>query len=215
MTAAPPIQPAADPEVLCLRCGYSLTGLADDGACPECAVPIADSRHAALSGFASPARLAATRRATTLLTIALMLEYAAIVSFRIGAPPNWLIHVMSTNPYISRSVFTLLVTGAQVVVLWGWWSLAKNDPTVAGRAAAPLPNRLLVWSVPVLLTIVLFQAVHSFWGIGSTRPPRRLDTNLSIVGIICLLLVMNLRMPRAQAGSEMMPVPLSELERLR
>ncbi|MBN8619693.1 MAG: hypothetical protein J0L63_12355 [Anaerolineae bacterium] len=36
-----------------------------------------------------------------------------------------------------------------------------------------------------------------------------------IVGIICLLLVMNLRMPRAQAGSEMMPVPLSELERLR
>ncbi len=186
MTAAPPAQPAADPALACVRCGYCLTGLADDGACPECAVPIAASYRAVTCAFASPARLRATRRATTVLGITLVLGYAGNAWSMLQWVPSWLLSLMSSDPVAYASIMALMFSGVQFLMLWGWWSVASHDPTVNKRASAPWPNRLLRWTVPTSLAATLFLLFWTFWSAGSTRAPTKFDNILAIAWIVAI-----------------------------
>lgn len=162
MTAAPPVQPAADPALACVRCGYSLTGLAESGACPECAVPIAASHRAVTCAFASPARLRATRRATTAFAIAITLGLAGTVLRYTQWFPGPLLSLAYTNPWLYGAMVTLLIAAVHCLALWGWWTLARKDPTVPPSARAPWAHRALCWTVPISLLLVLLSATASF-----------------------------------------------------
>ena len=66
-------------EILCIRCGYNLRGLASDGQCPECGTPIERSRRGNILAAADSAWLAGLCRGLTLVIAAVAVHSAGLL----------------------------------------------------------------------------------------------------------------------------------------
>lgn len=169
MTAAPPTRPATGAPLLCAHCGYALLGLAETGACPECATPVRISVAAQRGRFPAAQHLPAAHRSLSLLLLstigAAVLLLATFASF-FAVPSNW--HL----PY----------AGAALGVAWllwhgAWWRLAASDPTLPSDS--PRSRDHTVVRVVAVLSVLWLLAFAAFATMTLAAPFRGISLPLT------------------------------------
>ncbi len=123
MTDAPPMtstEPGDD--LVCLRCGYSLHGLPEDGVCPECGLSVARSIRGDGLENASPEYVRRLLTGFQIATAASIGGFAGVLLMARGAKAatdfGWIIMLFG-----SVVCFT-----AWLASLLGWWIAASADP---------------------------------------------------------------------------------------
>lgn len=138
----------------CIRCGYNLSGLADDGCCPECSESIAESHrlslHAAPPRFRRGLRIAAILALTSIPLIGVQFSMTFI---------TWLRYAMAGGSFWSTSRVLLYgpwAIGLAVNLLWliAIWLATTPTPAIDARAASRRLRRALRVLL-VLLTLVV------------------------------------------------------------
>lgn len=176
----------------CIRCGYDLSGLADEGNCPECGLPIARSAGSDLLRHADEsyvARLTLGARITeSSLVLVLMLVIA--VAIGIGVGPDGVVQGVLSAAL--RAIPFLLAAAT----LAGWWLLSTPDPAWAADDPSRRVQRSLRMNL-ILLVVVAIAAggrtlltgggistiVSSFLGPGGSR----FSFFLLVLGFVSLL----------------------------
>ncbi len=128
----------------CITCSYSLAGLDDSGACPECATPIAHTIAVRATRFPSPQRLPAARRAVRMLFLS---SVGAPIVLTIGMVSFFSSYTLGPLPIILWSLIAFWI-------LWqgGWLLLARHDPT--RRADMRPPRSTVIVIACVVLSIL-------------------------------------------------------------
>jgi len=155
MRPSAPSEAAAGLAVVCVCCGYDLTGLPGAGVCPECALPIAKSlaRSSLLRG-ADPAWLARTHRGLS-LTAAAMRVFLWMILAALGA--FGLVLLLGSlgvdfGDVVGSTVVLLIyvraLLAATIFHLRGTWLLTGNTfggyaPSLYARIAARWAGALL------------------------------------------------------------------------
>lgn len=119
----------------CARCGYMLSGLGSDGACPECALPVAHSVAGDVLGAAPVSSLRLLQRGAGLIALAVVLS-----------PLSLLLEggVEALRQSLGSGVLAWVQLLAQVVivcVVWapwlvGHWLLTAPSPLPGGAVRA-------------------------------------------------------------------------------
>jgi hypothetical protein len=157
------------PPSQCVRCGYSLDGIADDAACPECGAPGLLARQGTLLAMAGLPALHDLERGARLLYRTLVLAVAAPVVLALGAG---VLSMAGSGRLSSGNArwLGLLLAGVAVAVVLGWtvgWTRvarACGDPGLmtgssTARLVAVHAGRAFAFSA-VLLTL-LASLVHT------------------------------------------------------
>jgi hypothetical protein len=121
-------------EVICLRCGYDLRGLAVTGVCPECGTLIERSLHGNLLAYSDETYRAALHRGVIVILSAIAAQVILIIAMFafLGIVVAWGSGSMTAvrSAEIAGSV---LMTGCSFVLLYGWWLFSSPDPAFVGR----------------------------------------------------------------------------------
>lgn len=148
-TLPPPVAGAQ-----CLRCGYTLDGLSPDARCPECSMPVEESRRGRRLINAAPEY----RRTLGLGFMLMFVGYVAkaLCIFVATFGPLALMSVAVTTSLISQ--YSSLVF--ELVIIAGCWLVTTPDPaggdhTQSGHARRPARIALACLSVAVLVTLSL------------------------------------------------------------
>jgi hypothetical protein len=115
----PPQQISTDRGVACVRCGYDVRGLSEDGHCPECGHPVVESAHVARLGrrdalplhYADRRWLACTAAGLALLSAGMVVPYA------LWALAYFVLDVQDTRGLIALADVPVTAAGALLVVL--------------------------------------------------------------------------------------------------
>ncbi len=158
--------------LVCVHCGYTLTGLAESGACPECATQIERTIRTRSGGLAAPEHLQAARKATTLVVLAVCLA-----ALNVGAP-----FALNEAPFLTSLTFTyfelffcfLILLNAAAMLTWlgASWRLAMYDPT-AVSIIRPVLHRAIRWTVLASLALLYFVLAYLV-----VLPPFALESSL-------------------------------------
>ena len=175
-----PAPPAADVAPACLRCGYSLRGLGDDAACPECGLP---ARHSLVRGrelrHAPPPWLRALSAGTWLvlgvlagspLLFQLLGVFVPLVSFQLVV-----------------IVFSLLRAAEAAVLAAGVWLLTRP----LGPFAPPAP--VTRWPARAVALVLFAQEVAAFIPVGWVLRLRMPSYTVYFWLLLGVLLALHLR----------------------
>jgi hypothetical protein len=195
MEPVPPPIITVGEELPCARCGYSLSGLAIGGKCPECGWPIEASLRGRLLEVADPAYLDALARgvlivicctiANVVLSFAAFLVAAVLASmlvFRGG--PTWADAAMEM--FIAIGV----MIGAAVTLAsaYGYWQLTAPDPGTASReqpgAARRLARATIVASVACSLASSLLNLTYRGGAAAGPMAVQVAEAGLSLLGTL-------------------------------
>jgi hypothetical protein len=123
-------------DIPCIRCGYDLRGLSDDGLCPECGTSIATSTaQFAAKSAASPPLAQAPRIWVMKLAIGCtLLALLALAAFAISAAqlafdPDW----------------RVAWTPVEIFMVIAFWLIAAREPT--SRAYGRTSDQIVRWSI--------------------------------------------------------------------
>lgn len=156
---------ASKPAAGCLICGYDLTGLSEEGGCPECGAP-ALQRDGALFHAASPDYLMRVERGSSLALI------AALVRLGLGAVwaaaslllPSTLVEHFS--PATVLHAMADLTVAATITV--AWWALTAKPPWSA-HDQIETRRRFLRQAVVALLLVSIISAIASAFALASVE----------------------------------------------
>jgi hypothetical protein len=194
-------QPAAV-EVACLRCGYSLRGLAEGGGCPECGLPVAESRAARLT--LDPTALRELRENARVLAWAPVLGGAWVaVALVVGQSLSWI--ASAAIAIVGCLVGAMLYAGAAIGFVGAAQRVTRRPGSFVGFAAAGAGLLGLVvyatlasragWVPAVLVPAALAvsgwtarHALHCAAALGASTAPRwaRACLAASLAGIAVL-----------------------------
>lgn len=117
------LAPAALPKGICHSCGYSLIGLPEQGACPECGLGYPET-PAPIDNRLTPTELRSLRIIT--VVVALAVQLTALASMNVGAS-------------VATILFLLLAAAA-----------ASGPPIVLSFCAPARMTRAAVWMVSII-----------------------------------------------------------------
>lgn len=122
-----PSEATTDSNRNCIRCGYSVHGLAASGNCPECAEPVANSIRGDLLAFRSPEYVAALHRGVRLVIWSIVVLGIAAAGFLADMAASGLQLSGHVDRAIAVSVSLLMLT-ARGFFAFGWFLLSSPDP---------------------------------------------------------------------------------------
>jgi len=142
----------------CFSCGYDIGGLAVEGACPECATPIARSVQRPLLRSASERYLFTLRRGILLTLWGVVAGSVTTVTCAIAFV---VIANSSKNVSVRGTVLLLSLCGtvAAILVLAGWRLMTARDPSVPALLDAAYARVCVRLAALVLLASTLSQFV--------------------------------------------------------
>lgn len=191
-TPAPPPPPATlHHDVPCIRCGYDLRGLSDDGLCPECGAGIGDSLARFVQKRAAAARpLAETPRAwvvklaigcTMLALLGLAVFGVTVVQFLFD--PRW------------RAAWAPI----NVLMVPAFWLLTADEPSVASaRVGERAPRWIVRVAAPIIAGWMILNLPRS--SSDFTWPPVFAFLSASVTACVMFQLArLAARMPRRGA----------------
>jgi hypothetical protein len=150
--------------LICLKCRYSLRGLAASGACPECATPIERSMQGDLLSFSGAGYVSKLNVGATLIMTALALVMLGVIipvmmgivaATRLGFGGGWPLIVMML-------VGGGLLLSGSVVYLVGWWKVASPDPSQLGDDRGERPRLYVRWAVLLTLCMQVVSVMVAF-----------------------------------------------------
>lgn len=156
----------------CLKCGYSLKGLATDGVCPECGTVVARSLRGNLLKYSNPDYLARLHVGALLveLSIAAMLcLYVALALTAINTAVKGRAAAGAWGRSDTAQVLQLLLLGASVTSLVGWWMVSSPDPAFVGQDPGGRPRKVLRVMLVIAAVSLLIRTVTAygqFYGAG-------------------------------------------------
>jgi hypothetical protein len=175
-----PAPPVADVAPECLRCGYSLRGLGDDAACPECGVP---ARHSLVRGrelrHAPPPWLRALSAGTWLVLG--VLAGAPLLFQGLGL----FFPLVSFQTVVI--VFALLRAAEAAVLAAGVWLLTRP----LGPFAPPAPAAW--WAARAVALVLVAQEIAAFVPIGWVLRARMPFYTVYFWLVLGILLALHLR----------------------
>lgn len=157
----------AEPDRLCLRCGYELFGLPLDGHCPECGAAVADSMRGRLLRNAHPDYVRSIDRGLVLILIGSILAFivgiassvfSATAGFQAGTPA-------AVGPPAAPSVIVIAPDGAAESTAAPNTATGTAVPAPApgtGTGTAPAPGGPLIPAVP-RGTFVYWVSIAAIW----------------------------------------------------
>jgi len=110
----------------CVVCGYSLSGLAETGVCPECGTAVALSFSDAQLVHSSPTYLRSLTDGLRFVLVGILVIVALTVAMMIA--------VFSGIAW-AASLVSLGITAVWFGVLYGWWKASEPDPGYTGVAS--------------------------------------------------------------------------------
>ncbi|MCH8270947.1 MAG: hypothetical protein IH985_07020 [Planctomycetes bacterium] len=123
-------------EFTCIKCEYSLAGLAIDGSCPECGTSIQHSIHGNRLDYADPAFIARLARGATLLKFSINCVVALIIVALAGLILSMILTLVFDRDLVELSWGVLgvaaVVLGLLSVITWLMGSLHLLTPDPNG-----------------------------------------------------------------------------------
>lgn len=116
--------------VSCKQCGYDLSGLSEEGVCPECGYSIERSLTEDLLENSSPGYLASLHLGVFLILTAIILKLLIFISaFAFGVTI-----AISGGSMVILSYSLLMASFlAAIFVAVGWWKFSAPDPAFTGQ----------------------------------------------------------------------------------
>jgi hypothetical protein len=142
------------PRIHCVTCGYDLAGLDDDGACPECATPVARSIRGDGLAFADPAYLRTLDRGLGMVRWSVALVLITWIGGLLALVAISMIGLWNVPSWVEEAIVGGLLFAAMVLYAIGWWVATVADPrTPEGRD--PVPGVARHGAVAILTVIAL------------------------------------------------------------
>ncbi|MEM7227597.1 MAG: hypothetical protein AAF432_02165 [Planctomycetota bacterium] len=149
-------------EAHCLRCGYALTGLDLDGACPECGTPVTRSLQGNLLHFSDPAYVRKLRAGLLVVVIGIVIDmlllitniaFGSFIAFQTGSGAS-----LNASVQIFEAISTILEAAIAIALIFGWWTFSAPDPAFLGRESGNVARRI-VRITAIIIAITLFVRV--------------------------------------------------------
>ena len=159
----------SDPNARCIRCGYTLMGLAESGACPECGTPVLRSISEDLIVHADPQWRKGLMLGLALLglgpltsLIAGLTAVVAMISSTLTA--GWLHHF--------GGLLWLLVLGGLLMAAIGGFLATALEPRDADRPRARADDQRVIarWGLPAAVGLLAASGVVASLGGPGGRP---------------------------------------------
>ncbi len=191
--------------LLCMRCGYDLSGLVSDGNCPECGTPIAESMRGNLLVDRSPEYVRTLKRGISLVLNGILLYFVVMIMTIVGTVGFAFLSSASGSgspSFLSSGSFTLISTAIDfaisALILFGYWLFTAHDPGDPVRDGSPTARAVLRVTVVVqapcdgasLLLMGLVSAVSGTSALGGATPATAGPANgfaIAMLGISSLL----------------------------
>ncbi|MFG0285205.1 MAG: hypothetical protein ACF8R7_12345 [Phycisphaerales bacterium JB039] len=165
-TGAPPPGPPGLPvsrpdlnqdDVACLRCGYNLRGLRQDGVCPECGTAVARSLEGDLLVYSSPDYTASLHRGVALILAAIIAQILVMVAsfamaFTVGLGG-------AGGAGAAEALLQLLSLGASIAMVAGWWLFSAPDPGMLSTDKGDTPRKIVRITVVIQAISVVVQSI--------------------------------------------------------
>ena len=159
---APPTSPQeargpnlAHHDIPCLRCGYNLRGLSEDGVCPECGAPVARSLVGDLLVYSSPDYKASLHRGVALILMAIIAEILLVVA-SVGVAVTAGMGVAGSMGALP-ALLQVASLAASIALVAGWWMFSAPDPAMLGSKKGDTPRKI----VRIVLVIQLASTLVS------------------------------------------------------
>ena len=144
--------------VPCKQCGYDLSGLAEDGVCPECGFSIELSLAEDLLEYSAPAYLKSLHLGVNLILLALTIKF---LSFIAALGFAFVASMINGNPDALDSIISIVDLMAAVLTAIGWWMFTAPDPMYTGRTDGSTSRKVVrvttLINVCVAVSMVPFQ----------------------------------------------------------
>ncbi len=179
MTTASPDTPSLSPQVVtdtraCIKCGYSLQGLATSGVCPECGTPVADSLRGTLLQFSAPEFIATIRQGHVWVLNGIL---ASII---VGVA-TVVIALATSGSAAMMTLMQFVNLGIAVFIFLGYLKLTEPDPQFQGTEKPDSARNIVRIAVIAQIVISVLQIVLNFAVPASAAGPSGLAAALTLV----------------------------------
>lgn len=152
----PPLLRPAWESGSCARCGYALAGLAYEGVCPECALPVRASAGEGVLGYTGAGFVRSLRTGAALVGASTYANLFCLASFA-----TLVIAAIDMAPWV---IWCLLIVnlGATVAALVGWSLLTTPIPGFTGIAGDARARVVVRYATLLLILLYVGTIALSF-----------------------------------------------------